>query len=88
MTLNVFPLDAHLHESSRVVAVEVAQNKAVLLRHAQLGHAALDELVAGHLLILLQRLLIRLGTWDAEQRAGPQGIVQLHQRVAPPEGPP
>jgi hypothetical protein len=79
---------AHLDEASRVVTVEVAQDKAALLRDAQLGHAALDELVAGHLLVLLQRLLVRLAIRDAEQRAGPQGVVQLHQRIAPPEGPP
>jgi hypothetical protein len=79
---------AHLYETSRVVAIQVAEDEAALLGDAQLGHAALDELVCGHLLVLLQALLVRLGIGDAQQDAGLEGIVELHQRVAPPKGPP
>ena len=44
----------HLYETSRVVTIEVAEDEAALLRDAQVGDAALDELVAGHLLVLLE----------------------------------
>ena len=79
---------AHLHKTSCVVTVQVAEDEAALLGDAQLGDAALDELVAGHLLVLLEALLVLLGAGDAQQRAGPQGVVQLHQRVAAAEGAP
>jgi hypothetical protein len=79
---------SHLHESSRVVAVEVTQDETALLRDAELIDAALDELVRGHLLALLQALLVRLRIRDAQQRPRLEGVVQLHQRVAPPKGPP
>lgn len=79
---------SHLDKSSRVVAVQIAHDKAALLGDAQLGDAALDELVCGHLLISLQTLLVRLCIGDAQQGAGPQGVVQLHQWVAAAEGPP
>jgi len=79
---------SHLHEASRVVAVQVAEDEAALLGDAELADAALDEAVGGHLLVLLQALLVRLGVGDAQQGAGLEGVVQLHQRVAPPEGPP
>ena len=81
-------LDAHFHKSGCVVTVQVAEDEAAVLGDAQLGDAALDELVAGHLLVLLQALLVLLGAGDSQEGAGLEGVVQLHQRVAPPEGAP
>lgn len=78
----------YLYETSRVIAVQVTEDEAALLRDAQLVDAGLDELVRGHLLVLLLALLVGLCVGDGQQGAGAQGVVQLHQRVAPPEGPP
>jgi hypothetical protein len=78
----------YLDEASRVVAVQVHQDEAALLRDAQLVDAGLDELVGGHLLVLLLALLVGLCIGDDQRVAGPQGVVQLHQRVAAAEGAP
>jgi hypothetical protein len=78
----------NLDEASRVVAVQVHQDEAALLRDAQLVDAGLDELVGGHLLVLLLALLVGLCIRDDQRVGGPQGVVQLHQRVAAAEGAP
>lgn len=78
----------YLDKSRGVVAVEVAKNEAILLWDAEVRDAAPDELVGGHFLILLHALLVGLGAGDAQQVAGLEGVVELHERVAPAEGPP
>lgn len=75
-------------ESSGVVTVQVEQNKAALLRHAQLVDAALDELVGGHFLIFLEALLVGLAVGYAQRDFWIESVVQLHQWVTPPKGPP
>lgn len=79
---------AYLDKTSCVVTVEVAKNEAALLGNSKVGDAALDKLVAGHFLVLLEALFILLGVWDGEQGAGLEGVVELHEGVTTAKGPP
>lgn len=82
------PSQAHFHEAGRVVTVQVAEDEAALLWNAQLCDTGCHELVRGHLLILLQALLVVLGAGYGEDIGGLQGVVQLHERIAASKRPP
>ena len=79
---------SYLYEASSVVAIQISDDEALFRGKLELVDARLQESVRSHLLKFLRVALGHFRVLDVESHLGPQGIVDVHERVAPPQGPP